>query len=118
MMPASTGAAITVFFSQFSHHFVCIRLDAGDAPIDAVETRSCVGRTSSSIASAEPAVFQQRTGTPAGICLTCRFGTEIVNSAGVPIGADRDPSIQTHSPPISIRCHLSEWGPDSVLKHT
>jgi hypothetical protein len=35
----------------------------------------------------------------------------------VPIGADRDPSIQTHSSPISIRCHLSEWGPDSVLKH-
>jgi hypothetical protein len=62
-------------------------------------------------------VFQQRTGTPAGICLTCRFGTEIVNSAGVPIGVDRDPSIQAHWSPISIRCHLSEWGPDSVLKH-
>jgi hypothetical protein len=41
-----------------------------------------------------------------------------VNSAGVPIGADWDPSIQTHSSPISIRCHLSEWGPDSVLKHS
>jgi ATP-dependent exoDNAse (exonuclease V) alpha subunit len=37
---------------------------------------------------------------------------------GVPIGADRDPTIWGYLYSISACCFLSRWGPGSVLKHT